>query len=374
MPKYKQGSTITFTKGKQYTVKLKGKVGKESISLFIERYLGTKEQNGKKVPKFEKEFIKMNLPLTTKTKEEKDDYIRTLKLAEGVRKIKEDELVYIKAGAINPDIMKRNFVSYMEEYLASYKNKDIDSFDAMIKKFKIYIKDREIYPEDVDKKFLLGFRDYLQHELTGYTPNSYFSKLRRILNLAVEEGMFLKNPAIGIYCKAPSGIRKAILDENEIRLLYNTPAQNPEIKRAFLFCLNTGLRFSDVKRLKFSNISNGKIIMIQSKTQQQVTIDLNKNALSILMQADTNKELVFTLPERTQCIVAVKKWAHKAGIAKNITWHSSRHTFATLLLQNNANIKTVSSLLGHSSLNHTQKYLHLVDSLKKDAVETLPEF
>jgi site-specific recombinase XerD len=65
---------------------------------------------------------------------------------------------------------------------------------------------------------------------------------------------------------------------------------------------------------------------------------------------------------------------NEAGISKHITWHCGRHSFAVNILNNGANIKTVSSLLGHSSLKHTEKYLHAVDKLRVEAINSLPTF
>jgi site-specific recombinase XerD len=63
----------------------------------------------------------------------------------------------------------------------------------------------------------------------------------------------------------------------------------------------------------------------------------------------------------------------RAGINKHITWHCARHSFAVNILNKGANIKTVSSLLGHSGLKHTEKYTRAVDELKKAAIDSLPE-
>ena len=60
-------------------------------------------------------------------------------------------------------------------------------------------------------------------------------------------------------------------------------------------------------------------------------------------------------------------------INKHISWHCARHSFAVNILNNGANIKTVSSLLGHSGLRHTEKYTRAVDSLKQEAINSLPE-
>jgi len=73
------------------------------------------------------------------------------------------------------------------------------------------------------------------------------------------------------------------------------------------------------------------------------------------------------------CLKALRRWTKRAGIEKHITWHCARHSFAVNILNNGANIKTVASLLGHSGLRYIEKYTRAVDSLKRDAINGLPE-
>ncbi len=65
------------------------------------------------------------------------------------------------------------------------------------------------------------------------------------------------------------------------------------------------------------------------------------------------------------CLKSLKHWVKLAGIQKHITWHCARHSFAVNILNNGAIIKTVASLLGHSGLQHTEKYTRAVDELKQ---------
>ncbi len=97
--------------------------------------------------------------------------------------------------------------------------------------------------------------------------------------------------------------------------------------------------------------------------------------LSLIGQPDTSDpaEKIFKLPSQEMCLKALRHWTAKAGITKHITWHCGRHSFAVNILNNGANIKTVASLLGHSGLQHTEKYTRAVDSLKEAAINSLPE-
>ena len=71
--------------------------------------------------------------------------------------------------------------------------------------------------------------------------------------------------------------------------------------------------------------------------------------------------------------IYLKQWAKEAGINKDLTFHVARHSFATNLLTYKTDILTVSKLLGHTTLKHTQIYAKIVDSLKISAVNNLPE-
>ena len=134
--------------------------------------------------------------------------------------------------------------------------------------------------------------------------------------------------------------------------------------------------------MTYSNVdfSNRILTFNQNKTKANssksfVTIPLNDGLLSLIGTPQTDKpnELIFLLPSQTMCLKSLKKWCKKAGINKNITWHSGRHSFAVNILNNGANIKTVASLLGHSGLKHTERYTRAVDKLKEDAINSLPE-
>lgn len=180
-------------------------------------------------------------------------------------------------------------------------------------------------------------------------------------------------------------IRKDVLSMDEIRQLMaaHCPGENPDVRRAFMFSLYAGMRFCDVKDLRYSDVdySNRMLRYEQNKTKGHsaasgVVIPLNGSLLKLIGEPGDNgglDEVVFKLPSHNMCLKALAHRVAKAGIKKHITWHCARHSFAINILNNGANIKTVASLLGHSGLKNTEKYLRAVDRLKEAAINSLPE-
>ena len=81
---------------------------------------------------------------------------------------------------------------------------------------------------------------------------------------------------------------------------------------------------------------------------------------------------VFGLPSKSQISVLLKEWCNSAVIGKRVTFHTSRHTFATLALTQGVDLYTVSKLLGHKTIQATQIYAKIVDEKKKAAMELMP--
>ena len=233
---------------------------------------------------------------------------------------------------------------------------------------------------------ILSFSEYLQSRSVGEGARSLYARFKKVIKHAVEHGVMRINPCSGISIKVDdSQLRKEILSQEEMQLLISTKRENenPNIRRAFIFCLYCGLRFCDVKELTFADVdySNKLLRFEQNKTKGHstksgVVIPLNDSLLKLIgMPANTNSkdDLIFPLPSYEMCLKSLKRWVKRAGINKNISWHCARHSFAVNILNNGANIKTVSSLLGHSSLQMTEKYMHAIDKLKQDAINSLPE-
>ncbi|MCD8305993.1 MAG: site-specific integrase [Prevotella sp.] len=246
---------------------------------------------------------------------------------------------------------------------------------------------RKALLSDVDKDFCLGFIDFMRNTYIGqhgqrlatYTCISYLGCLRGALNKAVSEDLIPLNPisrlTINEKFKAPESKREYLTIE-ELKRMIAAPCSREDVKRAYLFSCYCGLRISDVRKLRWGDIIRDgeqcRIAIVMKKTQAPLYIPLSKQSLLYLPERtnQADEDLIFpTLPSaKGGCSPALKQWAKNAGITKNITYHTSRHTFATMMITLDANLYVVSKLLGHSNLKTTEIYAKIVNKKKDDAI------
>ncbi len=245
----------------------------------------------------------------------------------------------------------------------------------------------------IDKDYILGFLDYLKTAKQTHTKKEkllhvntqvyYYKMLRFCLNYAVSEELISANPMNKIKNEEkPHKHRteREYLTIDEIRKLAQTPFYNTLLKKAFLFSCFCGLRHSDIIALTWGNIEmdeegNSRLHIIQKKTKEAISLPLSQEAIKQLPQRENAKDgdIIFkkliTLGRTNEIL---PKWAEQAGIKKHITFHTARHTHATMLLTLGVDLYTVSKLLGHTNIQTTQIYAKLVDESKKKAIDLIP--
>ena len=374
--------------------------GRESI--FMEYYFGattaTDPATGKTTVKKERRRENLSLYLihNPRTPEDRKKNKETLQVAEKIRSEKAQALLEDMEGYRVKSEKKKatNFLKYFEDYIKNYTKKDVRMIEMALNRFKDFLAQhptykkytRTILPDQIDKDMIIAFTEYLQAHSKGEGAKSCYQRFKKVINYAIEHDVMRKNPCTGVTIKVDDQIlRKDILSEEEMKKLisYHDPKQNNEIRRAFILSLFCGLRFCDVKDLTYANVdfSNHLLHFEQNKTKGHsansgVVIPLNDDLLDLIGKPAKGQDkngLIFKLPSYEMCSKSIKRWVDSAGIDKHITWHCARHSFAVLILNNGSNIKTVASLLGHSGLKHTEKYTRAIDSLKSEAMNSLPK-
>ncbi|NTW88745.1 MAG: site-specific integrase [Desulfobulbaceae bacterium] len=160
---------------------------------------------------------------------------------------------------------------------------------------------------------------------------------------------------------------KEFLRQIEMDLLFSTPVRSQLTRKAFLFSCLTGMRHSDLKALKWANVydmpdGTCELRYKMQKTGRAHVLPIGKQAREVM--GNRGKSEAFVLPG-TPSIQSVNYtihlWCKRAGIAKPISFHCARHTFATLCLSAGVPLKVVSDYLGHSSITQTEVYARLLE-------------
>jgi integrase len=361
-------------------------------SIYLDIY-----QDGKRVYEFLKLYI-----VPERTNGDKEANAQTLSLANAVKAKRIVELQNDVNGFSNSGLkQKANFIDYLQA-LADRKTEGgirgvEDTYKGLIKHLIDYKGDRITF-KHVTKEYCTGFNEYLKTAKNGTyrrcisetypsgllakgTQYNYSRTLSVALNCAVQEGIIQSNPMKTLTRferpQLPQSNRE-YLTIDEVKQLVKTECVKPTVKQAFLFSCFSGLRFSDVKALKWGDIqtdSEGKHLIkyTQQKTQKNEYLQLSDEALKFLPDKGTesDKDAIFILSNNGYTNQALKSWTLAAGITKRVTFHVGRHTNATLLLSLGVPIETVSKLLGHTAIKTTQIYAKVIDKNKRAAVNKL---
>jgi len=370
--------------------KRKGKVGR--LNLWLEFYHGyTKTPEGK--IKHQRDYENLNgfLYAKPKTPAEKQHNKQSLQLAEAIRSKRVVEAQSGQHGFKTNAKMKASFIDYFQRLCDEKRQKGSSSnysiWVSTMKHIKAFHGKDVLTFEQIGKKFVEGFKDYLLEEpltksgkkLSQNTANTYFNKLRAALNQAFKEEIITKNPINGVKSIKPQQNKREYLTLDELKELVKTECRYDVLKRAFLFSCLTGLRWSDIHKLVWSEYQgfNGghRLTFHHKKTEALQYLDISEQAFKLMeLEAEPEPaERVFkSLRYDAYHNLALAKWCMKAGITKNITFHCARHTFAVMQLTEGTDIYTVSKLLGHSELKTTQIYADIIDKNRQIAMNKMP--
>ncbi|QJD96089.1 site-specific integrase [Mucilaginibacter robiniae] len=202
----------------------------------------------------------------------------------------------------------------------------------------------------------------------------YIGNLKKIVLECMKKGWIKGDPFANFKGKRSEVVRVALTRE-ELQALTEKAFEIERldhVRDIFLFSCYTGLAYVDVYRLRRHNIVDGFdgskwIMTARQKTESPTRLPLLPAALAIIERYANDercvaKGLVLPVLSNQKMNSYLKEIADQSGIKKNLTFHIARHTFATTVtLSNGVPIETVSKMLGHKSLKHTQHYAKIVD-------------
>lgn len=356
-------------------------------TLYLDIYL-----NGKRTY----EYLKLYL-VPERTRADKEKNRETMKLAEAIKSKRIVELRNGEYGFKDDFASDTLFFDYYkslcEKRLGAESRGNWGNWYSCLHHLRIYEKREKITFAEITPEWVQGFKDYLENRAIAWAHDkrhrekeyplsrnskvSYFNKLRACLNQAFDDRIIARNPIRGIEgFKAEEGTRMYLTLE-ELKKLVNTPCDYESVRRAFLFSCLTGLRRSDILKLKWSDVFQQgdftRIIFKQKKTKGQEYLDITQQAAELMGERGKGEDFVFDDIFSPDCTNrTIQNWVLRAGIDKKISFHCGRHTFAVMMLDLGTDIYTVSKLLGHRELSTTQIYAKVLDKNKQAAVQRIP--
>lgn len=260
---------------------------------------------------------------------------------------------------------------YEKETLKTY-NTSLGHIREFIRK---HYKKEDVVIDVLDYVFISEFEHYLKTKggIQPISAKKYITHLKSVINTqCVLTKLLSGNPFLQYKNKAKPNIRQ-FLDKEELNKLENKVIKIERVERVrdlFLFCCYTGLSYADIAKLRKAEIGtgvgNGKWIFTnRKKTATNTNVPLIAPAMALIEKYKDHpmcEETVFPVLSNQRMNSYLKEVADICGINKNLTFHLSRHTFATTVtLTNGVPIESVSKMLGHTNIKTTQLYAKIVD-------------
>ena len=275
----------------------------------------------------------------------------------------------------------------------------VNSYITDIKSFFNYLYDKkyedilDIRDEDVFKvseNSIINYIAFLTDTKTSSSINRCISSLKTFYKFLVINGDIKDNPMLNVVHTKTEKKLPMFLSIEEVDKLLNIKLETDfdyRNKAMLELMYATGMRVSEVVNLKISDISleNGTVRSI-TKVNKERIIPLGDYALYYLKEYLENhrnnllkkkiNDYVF-LNNHGECysrqafFLLVKKLACEVGIKKEISPHKLRHSFATHLLENGADLRIIQEMLGHSSINTTEIYTHVASNYKRNEYDSI---
>ncbi|AYN03525.1 site-specific integrase [Flavobacterium sp. 140616W15] len=381
-----------------YPVEVFGKKAPQRIREYLNRSITTVEWDKKRTARTDAEGIKSYKPKRSDNgiimcRSDSDREI--MLYADAVRKIRQKEYdntdLYSDAEnllAQQKEKGKEDFIKYIAATASKRHARSSKSIQINWQRTREFLKSYSagsLMFSEIDSRMAEDFKLFLLAAPLGggkkgiisrNTAGTYFSIFKAALKQAFIDGYLIVDLSSKIRGIPEQESRREYLTIDELNALAQTPCEKDVLKRAALFSALTGLRHSDIQKLRWKEISledgRAKLHFTQKKTKGVEYMPISEQALDLCGEPRLPEQLVFEdLPDPSWISRPLKKWIELAGIKKNITFHCFRHTFATLQLSSGTDIYTVSKMLGHTNVKTTEIYAKVIDEKKNRASQAI---
>ncbi len=243
----------------------------------------------------------------------------------------------------------------------------------------------DIALKELAPAFITDFELFLRTEKNHCTNTiwSYMMPFKRIIYMSINNGWLQRDPFYA-YSITKEETKRGFLSKEEIKMLIEGSFKKKSyelIRDLFIFCCFTGLSWTDMANLTKENLQISFDGHLWIKTNRQKTgTETNLRLLEVPLRIIKKYEgcsedgKLLPVPCYPNCKNGIKVIAKKCGIEKNVTWHMSRHSFATTVcLSNDMPIETLSKMLGHRSIRTTQIYAKITAEKVSNDMEKLSQ-
>ena len=279
----------------------------------------------------------------------------------------------------------KNFLEFIKSDKKLSKN-TLESYQRDILQYQEYLEEKKINYKEVNNENVLGYLDYLKGlDKKASTISRHLASIRLFYQYLLKNKIVKEDPTKGI--QSPKIEKKApsVLSSQEVSLLLEQPngegLKSIRDKAMLEVAYATGMRVTEIISLNVSDIDIESSLVTCKNENKQRIIPLGKLSLSALkeymtiarpnMIKDDNETALFVNVNgkrltRQGFWKIIKFYKEQAHITKDITPHVLRHSFATHLLQNGADFKSIQTMLGHSDISSTQVYMQFQDDSLKN--------
>ena len=284
--------------------------------------------------------------------------------------------------------MENNIKNFLEFIKIDKKLSDntFDSYQRDILQFKEYIDNNKIQYSKLENEEIVNYMDWLKTlNKKPSTISRHLASIRLFYQYLLKNGVVKNDPTKGI--QAPKIEKKApsVLSSQEVSLLLEQPngedLKSIRDKAMLEIAYATGMRVTEIISLNIGDVDLDALSVICKNGNKQRIIPLGKLSLKALQEyINTARPNLIKSEEEKALFVningrrltrqgfwkIIKFYKEQAHITKEITPHILRHSFATHLLQNGADLKSIQTMLGHSDISSTQVYMQFQDDTIKN--------
>ena len=370
--KYKLIIIVTMLECKTVTLRTRP-LKNGMLSYYLDYYPGYRDQETMKTIRHE--GLNIYIYANPKNERERNFNATMSEKAEAIRCRRFESIVNDRYDFFDRHKLKADFLEYYRRQFRKHDQK----WEFVYHHFYNFVHGKCTF-EEIDIDLCNKFREYLLNakqlrrdgRISKNSASGHWSTFRGLLKILYRNRLIKTNINDFLDKIETKDTPKDYLSVEELYKLAETPCKKPILKTAALFSRLTSLRISDILSLQWHEIvdfaAGGKCVhTITQKTKTEDIIPISDEALQLIGYSPEKTGLVFKGLKRSWTQQPMKEWIRKAGITKNITFHSYRRTYATLQGAAGTDIRTIQSNMAHKSITTTQRYMKVVDSNKREA-------